>query len=378
MTSRTSFGWGRRGCGALGMCLLGVLSGGCPYQNGDGGAGDGDGAAQDGAARQNDSAGGSLPDATDVTFEGDQASFTASIQSSKDVDVFTLHELAPGDQIVIDVSARSAGLDTVAGVFDEEERLMAFNDDREPDASDLNPRIDFTLSGPRGAYFLAVAPFPGSGSTGDYLVSVTITRGVGTPDPDGQIVFLDWRGRTNVNIPNVGRFDLAPFDAADLGYEGQTALMKDTIQSYVLSRYAGFNFTLRNSDDHPTPVEPHSTVYFGGRSRSAFAISEQIDLGNSDASDDAIIFTESFQGAFRSTPPLEDMARAVGNTVAHEVGHLLGLVHTRDCADLMDTTCSNDSLLAEQAFSLAPLDESVFPFGFQDSAQLIAWVLGTL
>ena len=119
-------------------------------------------------------------------------------------------------------------------------------------------------------------------------------------------------------------------------------------------------------------------MYFGGADYQAFAISEEVDTFNKNPSDKAIIFTQGFQGAFSGTPTFEQMAVALGNTVAHEVGHLLGLVHTADCNDLMDTSCFNDRLLSAEKFSTAPLDQSVFPFGNQPAKDILTWVLGTI
>ena len=42
----------------------------------------------------------------------------------------------------------------------------------------------------------------------------------------------------------------------------------------------------------------------------------------------------------------------------------------------MDSTCSNDRLLEKQDFTAAPLDPLVFPIGQQNSADIIAWLLG--
>jgi hypothetical protein len=133
---------------------------------------------------------------------------------------------------------------------------------------------------------------------------------------------------------------------------------------------------LLNSDDDALPADPHSTVYFGGTERSAFAVAEQIDTFNADQTDNAIVFTNSFRNAFTTTPSLQQMATAVGNTTAHEIGHLLGLVHTKDCTGLMDTTCSNDALLGVQVFKLSPLDDSTFPVGMQNAVELIEWAIG--
>lgn len=313
-----------------------------------------------------------------VLGDDDETEFTGSIGTTKDTDIFKLGALAPGDRLFVDVQTTSGGLDPVAAVFDQREYVHAFNDDRTPDASNLNPLIDVIVRGPEGPYYLGVAPFPDSDLTGDYRVILRVTRGVGVPDPEPQVVYLDWEGGPDIDIENVGTYDLAPFDAAQLGptFAGQTEALEDRVQQEVADRYEDFNFVLLNSDDHPEPATPHSTVYFGGKNPSAFAIAQQIDTHNADADDDAIIFTTSFRNAFSGTPTLTEMATALANTISHEVGHLLGLIHTKDCDSLMDSTCSNDSILVEQAFKLAPLDDSVFPVGYQNAVELIGWMLG--
>lgn len=309
--------------------------------------------------------------AESVTFSG-----TAS--SPLDVDVYQLNTLNPGDRVFIDVLGGSAQLDLIAAVFDERGNLYAFNDDRAADSSNLNPLIDLVVRGPAGPFFLAIAPLDGSTVTGDYQVTVDIQRGVGIPSPRPQIVFLDWRGGSGVRVPNVGTFTLPPFDAAQVGLSSTlTDDLKQRVQEIVADRYKGFGLDLRNSDDHPQPVEAHSTVYYGGSSSTAFAISEQIDSYNADAADDAIVFTGAFRDAFRlNSPNFEEMAQALGNTTAHELGHLLGLVHTASCNELMDTTCGNSRILNPQTFGNAALDTSVFAFGFQNAPQILAWILG--
>lgn len=357
--------------------LAGALAGGCPQPqpNDNGGNDNADVPFLD---AQNNS---SIDTATKLTLQSssgvDRIKFAGAIAAGDSLDVYDLGELAPGDEVTIDVTRTSGDLDAVAAVFDAGETLMAFNDDRTPDGSNLDPRIEFTLRGDAGTYFLGISAFGDSNSTGDYEVSVEVRRNSGTPNPAAQVVFLDWNGGDGVRVENVGVFDLQPFDAADVGLSSsQTALFKQKVQQIVSSRYDGLDLILLNSDDDDEPAFPHSTVYFGGNNRRAFAISEQVDSYNGDPSDDTIIFTESFQGAFFSRPTFEQMASAVGNTVAHEIGHLLGLVHTADCSDLMDTSCGNDRLLQEQRFRKAVLDFSVFPIGVQDSAELLAWILG--
>lgn len=309
----------------------------------------------------------------------DELEFSGEISGADDIDIYELGTLSAGDRLLVDVQRLSGTLDAVAAVFDSQELLHIFNDDREPDASNLNPLINEIIRGPSGAYFLGIAALSGTGSTGRYSVLVRITRGVGLPESNGQTVFLNWRGGENRVVENVGEFDLTPFDAGDLGVSGgATERIKDRVQVIVESAFRGLSLTLLNSDDHAEPRGAHTTIYFGGDSRRAFAISEQIDTFNQDASDNSIIFTRAYQMAFSRTPTVEEISQALGNTVAHEIGHLMGLVHTADCNSLMDSSCGNDRLLDPQEFAQAELDQSVFPIGRQNALELLAWTLGVL
>lgn len=327
----------------------------------------------------NDGGGASIAAATELTFDSDgKADLTASRIGGNSVSFFKIGDLAAGDRVVVDVRTASGDLDPVAGIFNASEDIIAFNDDRAVDGSSLNPLIDIVLRA-NDSIFVGVTPFPGAGTSGTFRVIVTITRNVGVPTPTGQTVYFNWAGGNNISIPNVGTFDLTPFTAADVGLASNaTAQLKTRVEAIVAERYSGLNIKFLSSDRDPIPTASHSTVHFGGFNRAAFAISEQIDTFNADQADDTIVFTESFNGAFSRLPGLESMAVAIGNTTAHEIGHLLGLIHTKAATDLMDTTGGNDSILVNQEFERAPLDDSVFPTGFQDSFELLTWILGAV
>lgn len=318
-----------------------------------------------------------LDTAFDVTFDSDgKADLTASRIGGNDVTFFRIGDVFAGDRVVIDVRATSGNLDPVAAIFDANEDIFAFNDDRAVDGSNLNPLLDVVIR-EDGAYFLGVTPFPGAGTSGAYRVVASVERGVGITAPSGQTVYFNWAGGDGITVNNVGTFNLDPFNATDVGLPAsQTDALKQRVEEIVADRYQGLNITFASSDRDKEPAVSHSTVHYGGFNRTAFAISEQIDTLNADRSDDTIVFTRSFDGAFSRLPSFEQMAVAIGNTTAHEIGHLLGLIHTKQCTDLMDTTCGNDSLIVPQAFQRAPLDNSVFPTGFQDSPELLEWILG--
>lgn len=316
-----------------------------------------------------------LDSAAPLDLSSGGADLTSTRIAGSDVDFFALGELSAGDRLIVDVQTASGDLDAVAAIFDSNADLFTLNDDRVPD-SNLNPLIDAVIRAD-GTYFVAVSPFSGGGTSGTYKLSVTLTKGFGIATPQQQLVFFDWLGGSGITIPNVGTFNLPPFDAAQVGLSsGDTTTLKALVEATVANRYAGYNITFKSSDRDPVPTTPHSTVYFGSFNRQAFAISEEVDTLNADPTDDAIIFTESFNGAFSSVPTLDQMGTAMGNTTAHEIGHLLGLVHTSDASEIMDTTGGNNSILTPQKFGTAPIDASVFPFGFQDATELLSWILG--
>lgn len=296
------------------------------------------------------------------------------ISSSNDVDVYRLDNLRAGDRLVVDVQQVSGNLDATLTIYGPNQNLQAFNDDRQ--SGNLNPRLDVELLGLDGDFFIAVANFPSSLTLGGYEITVDIERGNGAPPVRPAVVFLNWAGGT-VDSPIFANLTVGPFSASDVGFaDSQTEVLKDLVQQRVIDSYAKFNLTVLNSDDHAVPEVPHSTIYYGGSNPQAFALAEQIDPMNRDPSDVAVVFSETFARAFSRQPTLGEMGVAIGNTTAHEIGHLLGLVHTRDCASLMDGTCSNNALLSVQEFREAPVDARTFPLGFQDADELLGWLLG--
>ncbi len=94
--------------------------------------------------------------------------------------------------------------------------------------------------------------------------------------------------------------------------------------------------------------------------------SGRIDLGNRNHSDDAVVYLGSFTEA-RIDTSVSDMAHLLANVAAHEIGHLLGLVHVLHVSDLMRGRFSL-GLIRDLDFSSGQivLNADIVPFLFQD------------
>jgi hypothetical protein len=175
---------------------------------------------------------------------------------------------------------------------------------------------------------------------------------------------------------------IQPFDAADIdqAYAGKTAELRSLIAATVLENYEGLALDVVVVPDETVPVgEDCSTVYFGGQSSSSFGMAEQIDPYNQDRCDDAVVYGSAFSSStFGRQLSLSELATAMGNVAAHEVGHLLGLNHVANVNDLMDTTGSASTILLDQEFVESPLDDSIFPIGTQDAFLWLAETLGLI
>ena len=91
---------------------------------------------------------------------------------------------------------------------------------------------------------------------------------------------------------------------------------------------------------------------------------------------EAIIFTDTFAAFNELRPSVEEMGQAIANVTSHEIGHLLGLIHTTDEIGIMDVTGSLRDLLGDQTFRRSPIYSAVFPIGAQDAVQSLMASVG--
>ncbi len=233
------------------------------------------------------------------------------------------------------------------------------------------------LRAPTPQVRLAVAPVAGSPG-GEFRIELVREAGFPVPPPAGQVVWLNFGGAGDLRVHRRSGLSFPPFDAAVLGdaYAEHSAGIKRAILEAVRADYAAFNITILSSDDGPPPAEPHTVVHFGGSDPALLGLADSIDSYNQVQTQSAIVFVDSFRAYHTMKLSPEQMAVMIANVASHELGHLLGLYHTRRGDDLMDTTGTAWDLAGDQSFGRAPLETSVFPIGMEDSPQLLMQTLG--
>jgi hypothetical protein len=282
-----------------------------------------------------------------------------TVATTSDVDVYDMGAVEPGDRIRVDL-AGAGGLDAAIAIFDDQGRLFVENDDRDFLANQLNPFVNEQVRHAGTKYYLAVASAPLAPTTGSY--TATLTGG-------------------SVTIPGDRTYTVGVFNTADIdpAYAGMTNQVRVAIVNTVKSNYEGLDLQLYTTSGTAPPAgTPFSTVLFGGESFNAYGVSQAVDEYNANPTDASIIFTDTFRPSyFGRVLTADELGRAIGNVASHEMGHLLGLNHVDNVTDIMDTTGGAITFLLDQMFKLSPLDDTIWPFGYQDGLLLLTEILGT-
>ena len=299
------------------------------------------------------------------------------IDPRADVDVFDLGPAGRGDRIVVDTLMAPA-LQGAVALFDDTGASLLVNDHRNVYLGQREPFIDVILRRGSGACYLAVSATPGFASTGEYALMASKQSEVPVPRPRPDTILLSFDGGESVRIGSRPAIQVPPFDAAsiDARFAGTTEEMLTLVVAAVREDYRGLGVTILSTSEGAVNDGSMSRLFFGTFDSALLGVAEGVDEFNATKSQEAIVFTDTFEAFLRLDPSVEEMATALANVAAHEIGHLLGLVHVADRQGLMDVTASLNDLLLDQWFSRAPIHSGVFPIGMQDAIQYLLDAVG--
>ncbi len=299
------------------------------------------------------------------------------IAGSDDVDIYDLGFVSPGDRIIVTMSA-DLTLDGALALFDEDGAALLVNDNRNVYLGRREPFIDVVASRFSSSCYVAVSATPTLDDVGDY--TLVASKQPDSPVSEGRssTVLLVFSGGDDVRIGRRPAVDVQPFDAEGIhpSFADQTDQMVAELVAMVREDYEAYDINILSTSEGDRFDGSMSRVFFGTFDPGLLGVAEGVDEFDADQQQEAIIFTDTFAAFSQIEPTVLQMAQALANVTSHEIGHLLGLVHTRDTLGIMDITASLRGLTADQAFRASPLHETVFPIGDQDSIDLLLGTLG--
>jgi len=315
--------------------------------------------------------------AESVAVSEEPQPISGRISSGGDIDVYDLGPVAPGDRIIVNIIADDS-LDGAMALFDDAGAALLVNDHRNVYLGRYGPFVDVIIRRPSQSCFLALTSTPGYDSVGDYVLTALNDSPTPIPEPRGDVILLDFDRQTNVRIGSRSAIDVPAFDAANISsaYRGNTDEMITQIVARVREHFAAYDVTILSTSEGTKYNASMSRIHFGTFDEALLGVAEGVDEYNATSGQEAIVFTDTFSAFMPLNPSVWEMAQAVANVASHEIGHLLGLIHTDNPDDLMDVTASLNELLLDQEFTKSPIYAAVFPLGYQDSVQSLLDAVG--
>ena len=204
--------------------------------------------------------------------------------------------------------------------------------------------------------------------------------------PCGQIVVLDFGGSEAVEFAYRG---------VDEEYETGPAFFVEPLEDEIIraaciesfmESFDGYGLTVLTDDD-PLPDGSFSTIYIGVSdfSPGLAGLSEHVDLGNRYEDDVAVVNAGCLAADVMKLFSRRTAGEFLGKVAAHEMGHLLGLLHVWDPEAIMSdsrlTGIGLDiSYVLEKQYTVAPIcgtDDGIdVLFGYQDAPRYLSEILG--
>lgn len=305
------------------------------------------------------------------------ARVAGELPSAEAVHQFDLGPVWIGDRVQVSATSLS-DLDLALGLVDADGDLVLLNERHQRHPEALGAELDLAMRHDSAPCLLVIAASAGCNVGGSYEADITITPAARPVALRPQVVYLDFDGDPAVQVGQRPAIELLPFEShAIVPHLGDTEEFITTLVDMVRVDFQNFDVSVVSSRHNLPPDGEYTTMYFGGWDEQLLGVADNVDEYNQWGSQAAIVFVDGYITFLDADPSPRQLAQAMANTASHEIGHLLGLNHTRNPHDLMSIGLTKQDLLRDQSFLRSPLDESVFRLGMQNGPKLLREITGT-